>query len=71
MSAKVKANNKDLSKTYQKKSDKEHILDNPDTYVGSVENVETTLYTFDESLNNSRRKGRFLLCHLNFFVKSQ
>ena len=49
MSTKVKTNNKDLSKTYQKKSDKEHILDNPDTYVGSVENVETTLYTFDES----------------------
>ena len=51
MSTKVKTNNNDLSKTYQKKSDKEHILDNPDTYVGSVENVETTLYTFDTNLN--------------------
>ena len=36
-----------LSQTYQKKSDKEHILDNPDTYVGSVENVESTLYIFE------------------------
>ena len=26
----------DLNK-YQKKSDREHILDNPDTYIGSVE----------------------------------
>ena len=40
-----------LSQTYQKKSDKEHILDNPDTYVGSVENVESTLYIFDEKKN--------------------
>ena len=28
-----------LNQQYQKKSDKEHILDNPDTYIGSVENV--------------------------------
>ena len=40
-----------LSQTYQKKSDKEHILDNPDTYVGSVENVESTLYIFDQHKN--------------------
>jgi DNA topoisomerase-2 len=38
-----------LSQTYQKKSDKEHILDNPDTYIGSVENVESQLYVFDTS----------------------
>ena len=30
----------DLSK-YQKKTDKQHILDNPDTYIGSVENIES------------------------------
>ena len=29
----------DLAKQYQKKTDKQHILDNPDTYIGSVENV--------------------------------
>ena len=51
MSTKSMSGSSELSKTYQKKSDKEHILDNPDTYVGSVENVETTLYTFDENLN--------------------
>ena len=35
-----------LDKTYQKKTDKEHILDNPDTYIGSIENVEQSLYIF-------------------------
>ena len=34
MSAKNKQS--DLNK-YQKKTDKQHILDNPDTYIGSVE----------------------------------
>ena len=29
-----------LADIYQKKTDKQHILDNPDTYIGSVENVE-------------------------------
>ena len=30
-----------LAHKYQKKTDKEHILDNPDTYTGSMECVET------------------------------
>ena len=29
-----------LSKQYQKKSDKEHVLDNPDTYIGSKEKID-------------------------------
>ena len=29
-----------LEETYQKKTDKEHVLDNPDTYIGSVEQVQ-------------------------------
>ena len=29
-----------LEQTYQKKTDKEHVLDNPDTYIGSVEVVQ-------------------------------
>ena len=40
-----------ISQTYQKKTDKEHILDNPDTYIGSVENVESSLYIFDSEQN--------------------
>ena len=33
-----------LSKTYQKKTDIEHVRDNPDTYIGSVTTV-TVSYT--------------------------
>ena len=28
---------KSLAQTYQKKTDRQHILDNPDTYIGSVD----------------------------------
>jgi len=33
-----------LSNKYQQKTDKQHILDNPDTYIGSVEEVDTTVW---------------------------
>ena len=42
----------DLSKKYQKKTDKEHILSNPDTYIGSVENVDHIDYIFDDDSNS-------------------
>jgi DNA topoisomerase-2 len=38
-----------LAHTYQKKTDKQHILDNPDTYIGSIENVDETLYVYDDA----------------------
>ena len=37
----------DLSK-YQKKTDKQHILDNPDTYIGSVENIESDEFILND-----------------------
>jgi DNA topoisomerase II len=37
-----------LAKTYQQKTDKQHILDNPDTYIGSVEKVDSDMWVFDE-----------------------
>jgi DNA topoisomerase-2 len=40
--------NIELSKIYQKKSDKEHVLDNPDTYTGSMEMTEYDTYVYDE-----------------------
>jgi DNA gyrase/topoisomerase IV subunit B len=43
------ASNKVLSEQYQKKTDKQHILDNPDTYIGSVENVDADLWVYDQS----------------------
>ena len=36
-----------LALTYQKKSDIEHILDAPDTYIGSIEPDEVTNYIFE------------------------
>ena len=38
-----------LEQKYQKKTDKEHILDNPDTYIGSVENINHSLYVYEGS----------------------
>ena len=38
----------DLSQKYQKKTDKQHILDNPDTYIGSVENVEQQMFVLED-----------------------
>ena len=37
-----------LAKQYQKKTDKQHILDTPDTYIGSIENVDSQMWVFDE-----------------------
>ena len=37
----------ELAKKYQKKSDKQHVLDNPDTYIGSIENVTSNTFVFD------------------------
>lgn len=45
----------ELSKRYQKKTDKQHILDNPDTYIGSIENIDTDywIYKNDKILNEN------------------
>ena len=40
--------NEELSKKYQKKSDKEHVLDNPDTYIGSIEHICSNVHIYDE-----------------------
>ena len=37
-----------LSQQYQKKTDRQHILDAPDTYIGSIENVECDSYILEE-----------------------
>lgn len=34
----------ELANKYQKKTDKQHILDNPDTYIGSVENIDAVTW---------------------------
>ena len=44
-----------LSK-YQKLTDKEHILKKPDTYIGSIENSQHSLYVFDNNNNKITEK---------------
>ena len=53
----MSATNTDLSNKYQQKTDKQHILDNPDTYIGSVEEVDTDLWVFNESTNKIIEKN--------------
>uniref|UniRef100_A0A6C0IF03 DNA topoisomerase (ATP-hydrolyzing) n=1 Tax=viral metagenome TaxID=1070528 RepID=A0A6C0IF03_9ZZZZ len=38
-----------LANKYQQKTDKQHILDNPDTYIGSVEEVDSDLWILNEN----------------------
>jgi DNA topoisomerase-2 len=45
----METKNQELAKKYQKKSDKQHILDNPDTYIGSIENINNNSYIFDNT----------------------
>jgi DNA topoisomerase II len=42
-------NQENLANKYQQKTDKQHILDNPDTYIGSVENVDADMWILNES----------------------
>ena len=38
----------DISSKYQKKTDKQHILDNPNMYIGSTEKIDSNLWVFNE-----------------------
>ena len=49
----MSATNDNLANKYQQKTDKQHILDNPDTYIGSIENVESDLWVLDAPINNN------------------
>ena len=37
-----------LSTKYQQKNEKQHILDNPDTYIGSIEHVDSNVWIINE-----------------------
>ena len=50
-----------LSKKYQQKTDKQHILDNPDTYVGSIENVDSSMWILNpETSKISEQKIQYI-----------
>ncbi|MAU36393.1 MAG: hypothetical protein CMD14_03365 [Flavobacteriales bacterium] len=45
-----------LAITYQKKTDKQHVLDNPDTYTGSMTTTEYDTYVFNDTSNKIEAK---------------
>ena len=47
----------DLLKKYQKKSDKEHVLDNPDMYIGSIEKVSSNMFIYNNTDKNIIEKN--------------
>ncbi len=51
------SSDEDLANTYQQKTDKQHILDNPDTYIGSVENVDANMWVYDNETNKIALKN--------------
>ena len=42
----------DLASKYQKKTDRQHVLDNPDTYTGSMDVAEYNTYVYDDETNS-------------------
>ena len=38
----------EISTKYQMKSDKQHILDNPNMYIGSTQSIDVEMYVFDD-----------------------
>ena len=48
MSSLTKTSEMSLESQYQKKTDKEHILDNPDTYIGSIDTSTGPMYVFKD-----------------------
>ena len=46
-----------LTNKYQQKTDKQHILDNPDTYIGSVENVDADMWILEEKEQSDTSKN--------------
>ena len=50
MANKTSMSASNLDEKYQQKTDKEHILDNPDTYIGSIENVSGPMYIYEDKI---------------------
>ena len=49
--------NENIAKKYQKKTDREHILDNPDMYIGSIEKVNNSMFVYDETNKKINEKN--------------
>jgi len=57
----------ELSQQYQQKTDKQHILENPDTYIGSVEIVDANLWVWPKNPEiSSPLEDRILLKQVEY-----
>ncbi|KAK8864520.1 hypothetical protein IAR55_001770 [Kwoniella newhampshirensis] len=67
-SKKAPVNNKSASEVYQKLSQREHVLKRPDTYIGSVEAINQSLWVLDpESKNMTFREITYVPGFLKIF----
>ena len=55
-----------LSAKYQQKTDKQHILDAPDTYIGSVETVDSHVWIYDSDTGRIHEKN---ICYIPALFK--
>lgn len=55
-----------LATKYQQKTDKQHILDAPDTYVGSVENIDSHAWILDNTTGRIYEKN---ICYIPALFK--
>ena len=55
--ANADVSNNNIADIYQKKTDKQHVLDNPDTYTGSMDKTEYDTYIYDEESSSIIRKS--------------
>jgi len=46
----------ELSQKYQKKTDKQHVLDNPDTYTGTMDMTDYDTYVYNDATNTIEAK---------------
>ena len=53
----MSSSNADLFFDVQQKTDKQHILDNPDTYIGSVESIDANMWIMSEDDNKIIEKN--------------
>jgi DNA topoisomerase-2 len=47
----------DVSNKYQKKTDKQHILDNPNMYIGSIEKIDSNMWVYENETEKAILKN--------------
>ena len=53
----MSASNSELAQKYQRKTDKQHVLDNPGMYIGSTEQTDAHLWVFSSNAEDKPVEG--------------